>query len=117
MYEHHNSPLLHRHLFLKRLFFSFVTGLSIIVFSLVLGMLGYRNFEGMSWVDSFVNAAMILAGMGPFSPLQNESAKIFAGMYALYSGLALVSTLAIVFAPIVHRFLHSFHLADSRESE
>ena len=117
MYERHNSPLLHRRLFIRRLLFSFLTGVAIIVFSLAIGMLGYHSFEGMGWIDAFVNAAMILAGMGPFSPLDNEGAKIFAGFYALYSGIALVTTLAVIFAPIVHRFLHRFHLEETKDSE
>lgn len=117
-YEHHKSPLLHRRLFYRRLLLSFFTGVGIIVCSLGYGMLGYHYFEGMSWVDAFVNAAMILSGMGPFSPLLNASSKIFAGCYAIYSGVALVTTLAVIFAPVVHRFLHQFHLeADARIEE
>ncbi len=93
-----------------------IIGLGIILLSLGIGMLGYHHYAGMNWVDAFVNAAMILAGMGPFSPLENEPAKIFAGCYALYSGIALVTTLAVIFAPIVHRFLHRFHLEESNTS-
>ncbi len=95
---------------------SVATGSMVILTSLCLGMLGYHYFEDLNWVDSFVNAAMILAGMGPFSELQNDSSKIFAGWYALYSGFALVTTIGIIFAPIVHRFLHSFHIEEGRTS-
>ena len=116
MYEHHSSPLLHRKLFYKRLFLSFFTGIAIVAASLAIGMLGYHHYEGMSWTDAFVNAAMILAGMGPFSELHVEAAKVFAGCYALYSGVALVTTLAVIFAPIVHRFLHHFHLEEDKST-
>ncbi len=93
------------------------TGSLVILASLALGMLGYRYFEGLDWVDSFVNAAMILAGMGPFSELENDASKVFAGWYALYSGFALVTTIGIIFAPVVHRFLHSFHLESEGRGE
>lgn len=116
MYEHHASPLLHKKLFFRRMLFSFVSGATIILSSLTFGMLGYHFFEGMNWVDAFVNAAMILGGMGPFSPLKTDASKIFAGLYALYSGFALVTTIAVIFAPIAHRFLHAFHI-DSSKSE
>lgn len=116
MYEHHKSPLLHPRLFVRRMLTSVATGSMVILTSLCLGMLGYHYFEDLNWVDSFVNAAMILAGMGPFSELQNDSSKIFAGWYALYSGFALVTTIGIIFAPIVHRFLHSFHIEEGRTS-
>ncbi len=119
MYEHHSKPLLPKHLFVRRLVLSFLMGLAIILLSLGIGMLGYHDYAGMSWVDAFESAAMILAGMGPVSELHGEAAKIFAGCYALYSGLALVTTLAVIFAPIIHRFLHRFHLEEenSREEE
>lgn len=73
-------------------------------------MAGYHVFEGMGWVDAFTNAAMILSGMGPANPLQTTAGKIFAGVYALFSGLAFISAAGVVFAPIFHRFLHKFHL-------
>jgi hypothetical protein len=117
MYEHRSSPLLHKKLFLRRLFLSFLTGVMIILFSLMVGMLGYHHYEGMNWIDAFVNAAMILAGMGPFSALTTDGAKLFAGFYALYSGLALVTTLAVIFAPVVHRFLHRFHLEEGKSED
>lgn len=85
-------------------------GSALIVFSLAVGMLGYRVFEGMDWIDAFANAAMILSGMGPLQPLATPGGKVFAGLYAVYSGLALLSIAGIVFAPVVHRFLHRFHL-------
>ena len=77
-------------------------------------MMGYRAFEPMSWVDAFVNAAMILSGMGPVSSLQSDGGKIFAGCYALFSGLAFLTIIGIFIAPVVHRFLHKFHLEEAK---
>jgi len=78
------------------------------------GMAGYHFFEGMSWIDAYVNASMILSGMGPVTTLQTDSGKIFAGSYALYSGLALIFVTGLIISPIVHRLLHRFHLESSR---
>lgn len=96
--------------FAGRLLRAVAFGLLLILASLGIGMLGYRVFEGMAWVDAFANAAMILSGMGPLQPLATPAGKVFAGVYAIYSGLALISIAGIVFAPVVHRFLHRFHL-------
>ena len=79
---------------------------------IVLGILGYRLFEGMAWIDAFVNAAMILGGMGPIGELHTNIGKLFAGIYALYCGLIVIISISILIAPIFHRFLHLFHLED-----
>jgi hypothetical protein len=114
MYEHHTQPLLPRKVFYRRLARHAVLGVMVIIVSLGLGMIGYHTFEKLPWVDAFVNAAMILSGMGPVNTLQTDAGKIFAGCYALFSGLTLVAILGIIFAPVVHRFLHKFHLEDER---
>lgn len=80
------------------------------VFALVVGMAGYHFFEVMSWVDAFTNASMILSGMGPLSPLHTTGGKLFAGCYALFSGLVFIAVSGILTAPIAHRLLHKFHL-------
>ena len=112
MFEHHTKPLLPRRIFYRRVAKNFGFGLLFIVFSLGIGMAGYHGFEKMPWLDSFLNAAMILSGMGPVGTLQTDAGKLFAGCYALYSGLALIAIVGIVFAPIIHRALHKFHLED-----
>ena len=112
MFEHHTKPLLPRRIFYRRVARNFGFGLLFIMFSLGIGMAGYHGFEKMPWLDSFLNAAMILSGMGPVGTLQTDAGKFFAGCYALYSGLALIAIVGIVFAPIIHRFLHKFHLED-----
>jgi hypothetical protein len=115
MSQRHTKPLLPRRVFYRRMAMNFAIGAVVIFVSLSGGMLGYHHFENMSWVDSFVNASMILSGMGPVGTLQTDGGKIFAGCYALYSGLALVAALGIIFAPVIHRFLHKFHLEDTKD--
>ncbi len=111
MYEHRKQPLLPRREFLRRLAKNVGYGLALICVSLFGGMLGYHVLGDLSWTDSFLNAAMILSGMGPVDALHSHAAKIFSGCYALYSGIALISTAAVIFAPVLHRALHRFHLA------
>ncbi len=107
-------PLLPRRIFLRRFAGSVLLGQTLVAVSLAIGMAGYRYFEGMAWVDAFANAAMILSGMGPLGELKTTGGKIFAGCYALYSGLALIVFVGIMFSPVVHRFLHRFHLESRR---
>jgi len=110
MFEHRSQPLLDRRAFLRRLAGSTTLGLGLIALSLYLGMLGYHLFERLSWIDSFLNAAMILGGMGPVEQPQTYAGKLFAGMYALYCGLAVILVAGIIFAPVVHRVFHKFHV-------
>src|SRR4029077_1845151 len=110
------EPLITRAAFARRLARNFGAASILIGISLVVGMAGYAGFEGMSGVDAFVNAAMILSGMGPLSPLQTAGGKLFAGFYALYSGLAGVLASAVILAPVLHRFLHRFHLEEEGAS-
>jgi hypothetical protein len=88
-----------------------------IAVSLVLGMLGYRLTEGMGWLDAFLNASMILGGMGPVDSLHSGAGKLFAAFYALYSGLVLVGVAGLLLAPFMHRLLHRFHLEGRREGK
>jgi hypothetical protein len=100
--------------FIRGMATSFAAAALLIGLSLFGGMAGYHYFEGMEWIDAFVNAAMILSGMGPVSPLQTWGGKLFAGCYAIYSGLALILATGLILAPIVHRVLHNFHLESGR---
>jgi hypothetical protein len=95
---------------IKRLVLNFILASMLVILALGLGMAGYHTYEHMPWVDAFVNASMILSGMGPVSTLATSSGKIFAGCYALFSGLAFIVIMGIIFAPILHRFLHKAHL-------
>ena len=114
MYEHHRQPLAKRSVFVKRLALNGLLGLILLAFSLGMGMVGYHFLEGLSWIDSLLNASMILGGMGPVAPLQTVAGKIFASFYALYSGVILLASVGILVAPIFHRFLHHFHLAEDK---
>lgn len=109
-YESRHQPLLSRGAFARRLAVCFGAAALLIGLSLLGGMAGYRSLEGMAWIDAFANAAMILSGMGPLTPLQTWGGKLFAGLYALYSGLALILAAGLILAPVVHRVLHRFHL-------
>jgi hypothetical protein len=115
-YESKHQPLLSRQAFARRLARNFAAAMVLISVSLIGGMIGYHYLEGMTWIDAFANASMILSGMGPLGTLQTWDGKLFAGLYALYSGLALVLATGIVFAPVVHRMLHQFHLEDDKKS-
>jgi len=84
--------------------------------ALGIGMAGYHFIENMGWVDAFVNAAMILSGMGPVATLQTDAGKIFAGCYALFSGLMFITVTGIVLAPVAHRALHKFHLESGKNN-
>lgn len=110
--KHTNSPLLPRRQFIQKLSRNILIGLLMAIISLGIGMIGYHHYEKMSWVDAYVNAAMILSGMGPVSTLTTEPGKIFAGSYALFSGIVFLIVMAIIFAPVIHRFFHKFHLED-----
>ena len=108
-YEHLSQPLLRWPRFLRRLALSSTLGLILIAISLGIGMAGYHGLVGLSWIDAYENAAMILSGMGPIAAPETWAGKFFAASYALYSGIAVLATTAVVFAPIVHRFLHYLH--------
>jgi hypothetical protein len=109
MYEpRHHKPLSRRH-FLGRLAAHGGASAALILVSLLVGMAGYAYLVGLGWSDAFLNAAMILGGMGPVAPLNKPAAKIFAGLYALYSGLVVLVAAGVLFAPVFHRIIHKFH--------
>ena len=110
MFEHRKKPLLPRREFIRRLGWSIAAGFVLIAFSLSIGMIGYHHYDGLPWIDAFLDAAMILSGMGPVSPLRTDAAKLFAGCYAIYCGIALIATTGVILAPVIHRALHRFHL-------
>jgi hypothetical protein len=112
-YESRHQPLASMQRYALRLVASFLIACLLIGGSLGAGMWGYAHFEGMSWLDAFLNAAMILSGMGPADQLKTEAGKVFAGCYALYSGLVIVLASGIILAPIVHRILHRFHVDEA----
>jgi len=84
----------------------------LILGSLAIGVWGYHIFESLPWLDAFLNASMILGGMGPVDPIDTDAGKLFAGAYALYAGLVFIAVAGLVLAPAVHRVLHTFHWED-----
>lgn len=110
MFEHRRQPLLTPREFLFRQLTFLLAALAIIAGSLVLGILGYHFFEGLSYLDSLVNASMILGGMGPVNELHTTAGKLFASFYALYSGIIFLVSVGVILAPLYHRFLHRFHV-------
>jgi hypothetical protein len=116
MYERHTEPLLPRAKFYLRLLYHFLTGFLVMSISLGLGVVGYHGFEGFTWLDSLLNASMILGGMGPVNLVVTEGGKIFASGYALFSGMVILGIVGIIIAPILHRFLHMMHLDDMDSS-
>ena len=114
MFERRSQALLQHRAFLWRLAASAAIGVAVIAVSLFVGMLGYHVFENLSWLDAFLNAAMLLGGMGPIEQPQTPAGKLFAGLYSLYCGLAVILIAGIMFAPVVHRFMHRFHLEKDR---
>ncbi len=112
MYEHRTERLLPFPAFLRRLSNHAIAALMLVAGSLSIGILGYHFFEHLPWLDSLLNASMILGGMGPVDPVKTVAGKIFASGFALYSGLVVLVAAGIVFAPVFHRFLHRFHLQE-----
>lgn len=106
LYEHHTQPVISYRQWLIRMARSFWCASIIVSIALLIGVLGYHLLGHLAWVDAFLEASMILGGMGPVAPLQNDIIKIFAALYALFSGLVLLSTMGIILAPFLHRILH-----------
>ncbi|MBM3519335.1 MAG: hypothetical protein FJX63_00950 [Alphaproteobacteria bacterium] len=112
-FEHRRQPVASPARFSSRLARNGLWALGITVAALVIGMAGYMGFEGMNVIDAFVNAAMILSGMGPLNPLHTAGGKIFAGLYAIFSGLLIFAIAGIILAPVYHRVLHRFHVDET----
>ena len=117
MYEHHSQPLLPRHLFLRRLLRHILSAGGILLGSLGIGVVGYHVFERLAWIDSLLNASMILGGMGPVAELRTTAGKLFASGYALFAGVIFLVVVGIVVAPIAHRLLHRLHLDEDTPAE
>jgi hypothetical protein len=109
-FERHHEPLLSQGAFLRRLLRFSAVSLSVLLVSLLIGMVGYRLLEGFGWIDAFLNAAMLLGGMGPVTELHTTAGKLFAGSYALFSGIVFLGAVGLFLAPILHRIQHHFHL-------
>lgn len=115
MYEHRKQPLLSTAKFLKRVARHWLAAFGVLAFGLGGGILGYHYIAGLNWVDSLLNASMILGGMGPVDLLRTTGAKIFASCYALFSGLAFIGVVSVLLAPFVHRLLHRVHAEEGEQ--
>jgi hypothetical protein len=109
MYEPKSKAPLPRHQFMQRIFKHISVAVLLLIVSLFIGMAGYAYFEHLGWLDAFLNAAMLLGGMGPVDAPKTDGGKFFAGCYALYAGLVFVVTAGLIFTPVLHRLLHKFH--------
>ena len=112
MYEHRKSAPLHRKDFARRIAWHLWIAVGVVAVALGIGILGYHFFGGLDWLDSLLNASMILGGMGPVDPIPSTAGKVFASFYALFSGLVFIALSGFLLAPFVHRLLHHFHWED-----
>ena len=115
IFESKKQPIASSRRFTRRLLLHFSVSARVVFFALGVGVLGYHFIAGFDWVVALLNASMILAGMGPIGDLNTDGAKVFASAYALFSGLVFISISAILFAPVVHRVLHAFHINDKQK--
>jgi hypothetical protein len=116
-YESRHQPLAPMRRYVRRLLLSIAIAALLIAGSLLLGVLGYAHFEGMGWLDAFLNASMILSGMGPVDTLRTDAGKLFAGCYAIFSGFIVLLSAGFAFAPVVHRILHRFHVDEADDDD
>ena len=117
MYEGRHTPPLAFPLFMRRLGAHVLVSVALVAGSLGLGMGGYRYYEHLGWRDAFLNAAMLLGGMGPVATPVSPGGKIFAGLYALYAGLVFLVAVGVMLAPIFHRMMHQFHFQTDTEGD
>lgn len=112
MFENRRDPILPTRIFIRRLLACLALALAIIAVALGIGVAGYHFIAGLPWIDALLNAAMILTGMGPVDVLPSNAAKVFASLYALFSGVVFISLMGLLLSPIAHRVLHKFHLSE-----
>jgi hypothetical protein len=117
MYEHRRDRLLSRAKFARRVLLHFGFASGSVALALFVGMAGYHFLADLNWVDSLLNASMILGGMGPVDPLKSDASKIFASFYALFSGLVFIGLLGLLLAPFIHRVMHRLHIEESSNAD
>ena len=116
-FDHMSEPMLSHTAFAGRMLVNIFAAAIIIGLALAGGMYGYHTLEGLSWLDSFLNASMLLGGMGPVGDIPTESGKLFASFYALYAGLVFIASAGVLLAPVLHRLMHSLHLESGRAKD
>ena len=112
-FERRHEKLAPPAVFLKRIAASWLVSVGLIAIALAIGIIGYHSLAGFGWVDSLLEASMLLGGMGPVNPLPNDAAKIFASGYALFSGLLFIVIMGVVLSPLAHRLMHEFHIDEN----
>ena len=117
MLERRHAPLAPRSVFFRRVAAAVAIAAAAVLVSLAVGMWGYMHFEHLAWRDAFLNAAMLLGGMGPVETPVTNGGKLFAGFYALYAGLLLLVSVGLMLTPVVHRLMHRFHLEEQDEAD
>jgi UPF0716 family protein affecting phage T7 exclusion len=110
MYESRSDEVAPRFIFIKRIVGSIGVGLGLILIALFIGVVGYHLLAGLGWIDSLLEASMILGGMGPVKELHTDASKIFASIYALFSGIVFIALMGIMLSPVAHRVMHKFHV-------
>jgi hypothetical protein len=110
MYESRSDRVAPRDIFIKRIIGSLGVALGLIMVALAIGIMGYHLVAGLGWIDSLLEASMILGGMGPVKELRTDASKVFASMYALFSGIIFIALMGIMLAPVAHRVMHKFHV-------
>ena len=116
-FEHRKQPLISSQHFVRRMVMATLLSFVLLAVWIYVGMIGYHILAGLAWVDAFLNAAMIVGGMGPVDVLNNANAKLFAGIYAILSGVIFLSIFGLLIIPVFHRFLHRFHLDEQDEGD
>jgi hypothetical protein len=112
MFERKSDKLVPIAVFVRRMTITFLILLMVLTIALGIGVIGYHEFEKLSWIDSILNASMILTGMGPVDRMSTDASKLFSSIYALFSGVVFLSSVGLLLAPVFHRILHKFHLDD-----
>ena len=116
LFESRHEQLAPVNVYVRRIIASLAVGLGLILVALLIGIFGYHLLAGFGWIDSLLEASMILGGMGPVNQLPNDAAKVFASIYALFSGLILIALMGIILSPVAHRVMHKFHV-DEKDVE
>ena len=114
-YERKHEKLATVQVFIGRVLKSLLLSCALIGVALSIGVLGYHWIAGFDWIDALLEGSMILGGMGPVNPLKTNAAKIFASIYALFSGVIFIGVMGMILAPLIHRTLHKFHLEKKNE--
>lgn len=115
-YEHKSQPLASTKVFMRRLYRNMVLATIVLVICLMIGVLGYKYTGPMNWLDALHNASMILGGMGPVIEIRTDGGKIFSSFYALFSGVAFITNIGVLIAPVAHRFFHMLHAEEDKGS-